>query len=120
MIKKGALVDKTRNWADIPSWWGGALAPSRTMGAVAASSFETRPTGPRQRVPRTRARWQAPRGPMINSDAAPQSLTGNAASKTRPLRPSFRGDAKQRTTMCNCTSENLEIPGLVLRTIPEW
>jgi hypothetical protein len=24
--------------------------------------------------------------------------------------PSFRGDAKQRTTMCNCTSENLEIP----------
>jgi hypothetical protein len=24
---------------------------------------------------------------------------------------SFRGDAKHRTTMCNCTSENLEIPG---------
>src|SRR5258708_10723380 len=24
--------------------------------------------------------------------------------------PSFRGDAKHRTTMCNCTSENLEIP----------
>src|SRR5436305_6577247 len=23
---------------------------------------------------------------------------------------SFRGDAKHRTTMCNCTSENLEIP----------
>jgi hypothetical protein len=32
---------------------------------------------------------------------------------------SFRGDAKRRTTMCACTSENLEIPGLVLRTIPE-
>jgi hypothetical protein len=28
------------------------------------------------------------------------------------LRPSFRGDAKHRT-------RNLEIPGLVLRTIPE-
>ena len=27
------------------------------------------------------------------------------------LIPSFRGDAKHRTTMCNCTSENLEIPG---------
>jgi len=50
----------------------------------------------------------------------PQSRTRNAASKTRPLRPSFRGDAKHRTTVCNCTSENLEIPGLVLRTIPEW
>jgi hypothetical protein len=32
---------------------------------------------------------------------------------------SFRGASKMRTTMCNCTSENLEIPGLVLRTIPE-
>jgi NRAMP (natural resistance-associated macrophage protein)-like metal ion transporter len=32
---------------------------------------------------------------------------------------SFRGDVKHRTTMCGCTSENLEIPGLVLRTIPE-
>ena len=32
---------------------------------------------------------------------------------------SFRGDAKRRTAMCACTSENLEIPGLVLRTIPE-
>ena len=29
------------------------------------------------------------------------------------------GDAKRRTTMCYCASENLEIPGLVLRTIPE-
>src|SRR5207245_3789364 len=29
------------------------------------------------------------------------------------LRPSFRDDAKHRTMMCNCTSENLEIPGLV-------
>jgi hypothetical protein len=29
------------------------------------------------------------------------------------------GDAKHRTTMCNCTSENLEIPGPVLRTVPE-
>jgi hypothetical protein len=35
------------------------------------------------------------------------------------LIPSFRGDAKHRTAMCNRTSENLEIPGLVLRTIPE-
>jgi hypothetical protein len=26
---------------------------------------------------------------------------------------------EHRTTMCNCTSENLEIPGLVLRTSPE-
>ena len=29
-----------------------------------------------------------------------------------PYQPSFRGDAKHRT-------RNLEIPGLVLRTIPE-
>jgi hypothetical protein len=28
-------------------------------------------------------------------------------------------EQSERTTMCNCTSENLEIPGLVLRTIPE-
>jgi len=27
--------------------------------------------------------------------------------------PSFRGDVKHRTTMRNCTSENLEISGLV-------
>jgi len=45
--------------------------------------------------------------------APSQSLTGNAASKITPPRPSFRGDAKHRT-------RNLEIPGLVLRTIPEW
>jgi len=31
--------------------------------------------------------------------------------------PSFRG--AKRAAMCNCTPENLEIPGLVLRTIPE-
>src|ERR1700730_6726638 len=31
---------------------------------------------------------------------------------------SFRGDAQHRTTMCNCTSENLEIPGLVLTHHP--
>jgi hypothetical protein len=41
------------------------------------------------------------------------------AMATIQSNPSFRGDAKHRTTMCNCTSENLEIPGLVLRTIPE-
>jgi hypothetical protein len=28
-------------------------------------------------------------------------------------------EQSERTPMCNCTSENLEIPGLVLRTIPE-
>ena len=28
-------------------------------------------------------------------------------------------EQSERTGMCNCTSENLEIPGLVLRTIPE-
>jgi len=32
---------------------------------------------------------------------------------------SFRGDAKHRTPMRNCALWNLEIPGLVLRTIPE-
>jgi hypothetical protein len=32
---------------------------------------------------------------------------------------SFRGDAKHRTKVRNCAPENLEIPGLVLRTIPE-
>jgi len=37
-----------------------------------------------------------------------------AASET-----SFRGDAEHRTTMCNCTSENLELPGLVVPTLPE-
>jgi hypothetical protein len=31
---------------------------------------------------------------------------------------SFRGDTKYRTTLCNCTSENLEIPGLVLTHHP--
>src|SRR6185369_4191261 len=31
---------------------------------------------------------------------------------------SFRGDAKHRTTVRSCAPENLEIPGLVLRTIP--
>ena len=32
---------------------------------------------------------------------------------------SFRGDAKHRTRMCNCTSGNLEIPGSRLRRAPE-
>jgi hypothetical protein len=32
---------------------------------------------------------------------------------------SFRGDAQHRTMVRNCAPENLEIPGLVLRTIPE-
>jgi hypothetical protein len=34
---------------------------------------------------------------------------------------SFRhsGAREAQTPMCNCTSGNLEIPGLVLRTIPE-
>jgi hypothetical protein len=32
---------------------------------------------------------------------------------------SFRGDAKRRTMGRGCAPENLEIPGLVLRTIPE-
>jgi len=32
---------------------------------------------------------------------------------------SFCGDAKHLTPMCNGTSENLGIPGLFLRTIPE-
>ena len=32
---------------------------------------------------------------------------------------SFRGDAEHRTMVRNCAPENLEIPGLVLRTIPE-
>ena len=36
-----------------------------------------------------------------------------------PSLPSFRGDAKHRTMVRNCAPENLEIPGLVLRTIPE-
>ena len=40
----------------------------------------------------------------------PERLTENATSKTRRLSPSFRGDARHRTTMCTCTSENLEIP----------
>jgi hypothetical protein len=29
------------------------------------------------------------------------------------------GRAKARTRMCNCTSENLEIPGSMLRIAPE-
>jgi hypothetical protein len=32
---------------------------------------------------------------------------------------SFRGASKTRTTMCDCTSENLEIPGSMLRIAPE-
>jgi hypothetical protein len=34
--------------------------------------------------------------------------------------PSFRGEREAiEPQMCSCTSGNLEIPGLVLRTIPE-
>ena len=39
-------------------------------------------------------------------------------ARARPP-PSFRGARKREPQMCNCTSGNLEIPGLVLRTIPE-
>jgi enamine deaminase RidA (YjgF/YER057c/UK114 family) len=39
-----------------------------------------------------------------------EQLAVNA--KSGKLSASFRGDAKHRTTMCYCTSENLEIPGL--------
>lgn len=31
--------------------------------------------------------------------------------------PSFRGASKTRTKMCNCTSENLEIPDSMLRSL---
>jgi hypothetical protein len=49
------------------------------------------------------------------------------AGETQPLmvaalgfpEASFRGDAKHRTPVRTCAPENLEIPGLVLRTIPE-
>jgi hypothetical protein len=35
------------------------------------------------------------------------------------IKPSFRGAQKREPQMRNCASGNLEIPGLVLRTIPE-
>jgi hypothetical protein len=35
------------------------------------------------------------------------------------LKTSFRGDAKYRITMRNCASENLEVPGSMLRIAPE-
>jgi len=52
---------------------------------------------------------------------------GAKKRKTAPRRDSGRsaqyyvipGRAKREPQMCNCTSGNLEIPGLVLRTIPE-
>ena len=43
-------------------------------------------------------------------------VTRRGKAEVCPL--SFRGDAKHRATMCNCTSENLEIPGLVLTHHP--
>src|SRR5271167_481850 len=42
------------------------------------------------------------------SQAPPTPST--AGGPPLDTRSSFRGDAKHRTTMCNCTSENLEIP----------
>jgi hypothetical protein len=56
--------------------------------------------------------------------------SGHDPEKACPARdagwePVFRASVipgrewNERTTMCNCTSESLEIPGLVHRTIPE-
>jgi hypothetical protein len=62
---------------------------------------------------------------VLNTDIAAELCSQRLQSEPKPVRavgaswPSFQGDAKHRTTMCNCTSENLEIPGVVLRTIPE-
>jgi hypothetical protein len=56
---------------------------------------------------------------IINGSGASRGEGGNlcldviaSAAKIQSKTPSFRGDAKHRT-------RNLEIPGLVLRTIPE-
>src|SRR4051794_31322975 len=54
-------------------------------------------------------------------------LVGLRDKSDLKFNPSFRGDAQHRTTMCNCTSENLEIPRCAncasvvwcWRTIPE-
>jgi hypothetical protein len=43
----------------------------------------------------------------------------NAGEALQQRTPSFRGDARHRTRVRNCAPEHLEIPGLVLRTIPE-
>jgi len=42
-----------------------------------------------------------------------------APTRSSLKRSSFRGDAKASSMVRNCAPENLEIPGLVLRTIPE-
>jgi hypothetical protein len=47
-------------------------------------------------------------------------LAGNRFKKClTDDKSSFPGRAEREPQMCNCTSGNLEIPGLVLRTIPE-
>src|ERR1700676_5331170 len=46
------------------------------------------------------------RGANGSRECAPDDRLRDEAIQT----PSFRGDAKHRTMMCNCTSENLEIP----------
>jgi hypothetical protein len=42
-----------------------------------------------------------------------------ASSKVQPNIIVIPGRAQREPQMCHCTSGNLEIPGLVLRTIPE-
>jgi hypothetical protein len=48
----------------------------------------------------------------LRCEIAESYLDSTSLRAKRPRTPSFRGDAKHRT-------RNLEIPGLVLRTIPE-
>jgi len=47
-----------------------------------------------------------------------QFVIARSASDEAIQTLSFRGDGKHRTTMCDCTSENPEIPGLVLAHHP--
>jgi porin len=75
--------------ANVVEYWGPFLA-----GNLASSIF-----GPSGSIPVEAglSAWAWTK-PAINIKVnGPKSLTGNAASKTRPLRPSFRGDAKHRT-----------------------
>ncbi len=67
---------------------------------------------------------------MANDKSLVTSITLNVIAGLDPASNRFKnvfdedrtvipGHAKHEPQMCYCTSGNLEIPGLVLRTIPE-
>src|ERR1700719_2611325 len=85
------------------------LGRTRLFPAFVSSLRSRRQEMPDRGLRRDRSAGHAERALYLLVSEVPEVRFGGSHSGARGA----------RATMCNCTSENLVIPGLVLRTIPE-